>query len=174
MCLLVEKIFSCSKTLRFGRNRSRWSRCVQQRRRWAVGGAVVQKGLQISKSIVVVSRRDGRGRRCSGADSRDHGVVPLSGYESSCIGGWHAALPDCAAYRHQRCHSSAVYSVILVAVVVSVVLLCPSRLVKVSFPSLSIATGCLLAGWWDAGVSVAWTFEASERTLHRCKACFTK
>ena len=42
------------------------------------------------------------------------------------------------------------------------------------FSVLSVAAGCLLAGWWDAGVSVAWTFVASERPLHRSKACFTK
>ena len=94
---------------------------------------------------------------------RHHGPVRPSGYESLYRRDGQAALPDCAAYRNQRCHSSAVYTAMLVAVVVSVVLLRPSRLVKVSFSSLSVAACCLAGGWWDAGVSVAWTFVASER-----------
>ena len=60
----------------------------------------------------------------------------------------------------------------LVAVVVSVMLLHPSRLVKVSFPTLSIAAGCLAGGWWDAGVSVAWTFVASERPPSQKQSMF--
>ena len=133
---------------------------------------MVQKGLQISESMVVVSRRDGRGLRCSGADSRDHGAVRPSGYESSCIGGWHAALPDCSVSTPAVPFFGGVFGDARSCGGVGGA--AASVSVGEGIFSVLVYRSGLLAGWWDAGVSVAWTFVASERTLHRCKACFTK